>query len=275
MKTLWPLLLCLCLTCSLGPSGRRGLELYLARPGEPGLELPDLLPISHPLLLRQTLAGVDTFRQELAGWLNHPRLRLLDTRLLDFPSGRREREWTRGQANGAQWLLQIRRRGERRQVQLCVRESGTERLSGWTDLMPQEDLVLGMPLADGSSLLLRLPPGAPRAAASSSASDSLLDRATYRELSVQPAMVGGPMQLASLIRYPPAALRDGIQGTVLLTLLVDEQGVVRESEVMRGVRADLDSVALAAGRRARFTPAQDAQGAVAAWVTLPVRFQLQ
>jgi len=280
VKRVFPLilLLALVLACTPPPAAHRTLELYLGGPGEPGLELPEVLPISHPLLLRTTLADSDSFRTELARWLSQPRLRLLDTRLLEIPGGRGERVWTNGRQGPLDWVLETRRRAGRRQVQLRVREDGLgERLSGWTDLLEREDLVLGLPLADGAGLLLRLPPAAMEAGSHKPGPtfpDSLLAGATWRPLETLPALVDGPAQLGRLVRYPPAALRDGIKGTVLVALRVDERGRVRESSVVGRVRADLDSAARVALEQAVFTPGRDRQGPVAVWVTVPVRFQL-
>ncbi len=272
------LLLALMLACTPPPAGHRRLELYLSGPGEPGLELPELLPISHPLLLRSTLADSDSFRLELARWLSQPRLRLLDTRLLETPGGREERSWTNGRLGSLVWDIETRRRQGHRQVQLRVQEDGLgERLSGWTDLLEREDLVLGMPLADGAGLLLRLPPTDTESGSGQPGSalpDSLLASAAWRPVETLPALVDGPAQLGRLIRYPPAARRDGITGTVLVALRVDEMGRVRESSVVGGVRADLDSAARAALEQAVFTPGRDRHGPVAVWVTVPVHFLL-
>jgi TonB family protein len=214
----------------------------------------------------------------LASWLRHPSLRLLDTRLLEIPRGNREREWARGSVGPAEWILEIRCFRDRSQVQLRVVEGEqADRLSGWTDLQPNEDLVLGMPLADGAGLLLRLPPaGAATGAHKSGVSlpESLAGASPTRPFLTPPALVDGPAQLGRLIKYPPGALRDGLQGTVLVALLVDEQGRVQETNVVRGVRADLDSAAEASLKQALFTPAKDKQGPVSTWVTVPVRFKL-
>ena len=46
------------------------------------------------------------------------------------------------------------------------------------------------------------------------------------------------------VRYPDAAVRDGIQGKVLVDFIIDEKGKVRDAKVLRGVDPDLDEEAL-------------------------------
>lgn len=46
------------------------------------------------------------------------------------------------------------------------------------------------------------------------------------------------------IRYPEAAVRDGIQGKVLVDFIIDEKGKVTKAKVLKGVDPDLDDEAL-------------------------------
>jgi protein TonB len=75
--------------------------------------------------------------------------------------------------------------------------------------------------------------------------------------------------------YPAAALRRGAEGEVLVRVQVGSDGRVGRLELARssGDR-DLDRAALAAVRGWRFQPAQTAGAPVAAWVVVPVVFQL-
>lgn len=81
---------------------------------------------------------------------------------------------------------------------------------------------------------------------------------------------------ASPPAYPLAALRAGVQGTVLLDVLVDAQGKPMQVKVQRSSGSrDLDGAArlhvLAAWR---FHPAVRDGHAIAAWVLVPVKFDL-
>ncbi|NGZ06955.1 MAG: energy transducer TonB [Magnetococcales bacterium] len=76
--------------------------------------------------------------------------------------------------------------------------------------------------------------------------------------------------------YPPAARRMGYQGTVLLVVAVLASGAVERVELRQGSGFDsLDRAALEAVAGWRFVPARRGGQAVAATVTVPIRFQLQ
>jgi protein TonB len=76
--------------------------------------------------------------------------------------------------------------------------------------------------------------------------------------------------------YPAAARRRGVEGTVVLKLLVDQDGQVEEVEVVRGVTPDvgLDAAAVRAAQRARFTPATKDGVEVKTFYTLTIPFSL-
>ena len=56
--------------------------------------------------------------------------------------------------------------------------------------------------------------------------------------------------------YPPQALKDGVEGTVLLELLIDSAGVVDSVAVIESLEPTLDAAAAAAAARFQFTPAR-------------------
>jgi len=75
--------------------------------------------------------------------------------------------------------------------------------------------------------------------------------------------------------YPPAARQRFYQGTVLLSVLVNEQGRVEELEVATSSGHPLlDRAALNGVRDWRFEPGRRNGKAIAMWVQVPVRFSL-
>lgn len=77
--------------------------------------------------------------------------------------------------------------------------------------------------------------------------------------------------------YPQGALRQEVEGTVLLRVRVLASGDVGEVRVHRSSgSADLDQAAVAAARRSRFEPARNEAGvSVDTWVGIPYKFVLQ
>ena len=75
--------------------------------------------------------------------------------------------------------------------------------------------------------------------------------------------------------YPPAARRRGLEGTVLIRVLVNPDGIPGETRLVGPSGTDaLDQAALAAVLRWRFTPAREGNLAIAHWVDIPITFRL-
>jgi len=76
--------------------------------------------------------------------------------------------------------------------------------------------------------------------------------------------------------YPPLAQRRGWEGAVLLRVVVDEDGLVREVALeSSSSHSLLDAAALKAVRRWRFQPARRGNRPVADEVRVPIRFKLE
>jgi protein TonB len=76
------------------------------------------------------------------------------------------------------------------------------------------------------------------------------------------------------VPYPDIAREAGIEGTVLVRVLVGEDGFVRRALVAQSVLG-LDEAALAAAHDAVFKPALQQERPVAVWVVIPIEFRLR
>lgn len=75
--------------------------------------------------------------------------------------------------------------------------------------------------------------------------------------------------------YPLAARRLGLQGAVILRVLVSPAGLPAEIKLAHSSQSPLlDDAALRAVRRWRFVPGRRGDTPVAAWVEVPIRFRL-
>ena len=75
--------------------------------------------------------------------------------------------------------------------------------------------------------------------------------------------------------YPPLARDAGIEGTVAIRVLVDEQGKVISADVLQSdVTPAMERAALAAAKKCRFRPAKQRTIPVKAHVMIPFQFQL-
>jgi len=73
--------------------------------------------------------------------------------------------------------------------------------------------------------------------------------------------------------YPPEALKAGVQGTVVLSVLVGRDGLVKDTRVTTSIPA-LDAAAVTAVRQWVFKPARNDGKSVAVWASLPIKFTL-
>ncbi|HOX24680.1 MAG TPA: energy transducer TonB [Candidatus Krumholzibacteria bacterium] len=76
--------------------------------------------------------------------------------------------------------------------------------------------------------------------------------------------------------YPEAARRDGIEGAVLIRLLIDADGAIVTAEVARGVseNVELEAAALAAAKQCVFAAGSVNGRPVRMWAQLPIVFEL-
>jgi protein TonB len=78
------------------------------------------------------------------------------------------------------------------------------------------------------------------------------------------------------VAYPAVARTQKIQGTVITTVLVSEDGHVLDVKVIRGINrpVGLNEAAEQMMRRSTFSPATKDGVRVKTWMTVPVEFKL-
>lgn len=74
--------------------------------------------------------------------------------------------------------------------------------------------------------------------------------------------------------YPEEARKLGIEGQVILRLIVDEKGNVAKATILKGIRPDLDQTAIEAMKRFRFNPGTEGDEPVATEITYTYTFML-
>ena len=82
--------------------------------------------------------------------------------------------------------------------------------------------------------------------------------------------------LSDNVVYPPEAIKDSIQGTVIVQLLIERNGEVNEVKVVRSVHELLDNEAVRVCKSLpKFFPGSHGGRAVAMWLTLPITFKME
>lgn len=132
----------------------------------------------------------------------------------------------------------------------------SQRDPGQVPLEPATPIGDAAPIGDGSA-----PEPEPRAPAPAPAAPPPAPQAAQAISPTQPA-------------YPPAALRAGEEGTVLLRVEVDAQGSATAVEVVQSSRSrELDRAARDAVRNWQFSPAMENGQAIASTVEIPIEFR--
>ena len=95
----------------------------------------------------------------------------------------------------------------------------------------------------------------------------------------QPQFRGGERALMKYLQenvvYPPEAVKNNIQGKVIVQLLIDRTGAVSEVKVVRSVHELLDNEAVRVCESLpKFVPGRQLGKAINVWYTLPVTFTL-
>lgn len=89
-----------------------------------------------------------------------------------------------------------------------------------------------------------------------------------------PEMIGGLASLMQAVEYPIIARKQGIEGNVVVQVIVDEEGNPGDAKVVRSVSPLLDDVALEAVMAQKFKPGRQRGRAVKVSVAIPVKFRL-
>lgn len=89
-----------------------------------------------------------------------------------------------------------------------------------------------------------------------------------------PVIIGGLKKLYDYVEYPRIARKSGLEGTVVVKLVVSPEGVPMQPEVIKSVHQILDDAAVAGIMQLRFEPARQRSRAVSVWISIPVVFEL-
>lgn len=101
----------------------------------------------------------------------------------------------------------------------------------------------------------------------------------YQQVEVMPEYPGGETALMNdligAIIYPEEARKNGIQGKVYVTFVVDEQGKVTNAKIERGIEASLDQESLRVVNGLKtWNPGKEKGKVVKVAYTIPINYAL-
>lgn len=91
---------------------------------------------------------------------------------------------------------------------------------------------------------------------------------------IMPEPIGGIEEMIKNVAYPISAKDAGVEGKVFVKAIIDEQGNVTETQVIKSVNADCDKAAVDTIKKTKFTPALKDKKPVKAEVVIPIMFKL-
>lgn len=94
------------------------------------------------------------------------------------------------------------------------------------------------------------------------------------KVDVMPEPVGGLEQMIKNVVYPQTAKDAGIEGKVFVKVIIDENGNVTETSIIKSVNEDCDKAAMDAIKKTKFTPGIKDNKPVKTEVTIPIMFKL-
>ena len=134
-------------------------------------------------------------------------------------------------------------------------------------LLEDEDLNLDMAL-DLEAVLYDLPPPPPAAV------EEEIEE-IFVVVEQMPTIIGGLQQLYKYVNYPTIAQKAGIEGTVVIQIVVSPEGLPTQPQIIKSAHDMLDQAALAGVVQLRFTPALQRGRAVPVYMSIPVKFDLK
>ncbi len=140
--------------------------------------------------------------------------------------------------------------------------------------VPNDEIIMDEILDLDSELRfddpINLPPPAPPVAAAEEEEEPEIFIVVER----MPELIGGLEAIQSKIVYPEIARLAGIEGRVMVSFVIDEQGNVHNPVVVRGIGGGCDEAAIEAVKRAKFVPGMQRGRPVKVRFTLPITFRL-
>ena len=110
--------------------------------------------------------------------------------------------------------------------------------------------------------------------------NAAMDEQIYEKVDKMPEYPGGINALLSYIgqnlRYPSSAQKQGIQGRVIVSFVINQKGEVVKTDLQKGVNPELNQEAIRiVNSLAKWTPGVKDGKIVSVHFSLPVNFKLQ
>ena len=103
--------------------------------------------------------------------------------------------------------------------------------------------------------------------------EALLEQSGFLIYDEPPTPLGGIRQVLKSLSYPDDAAREGVEGVVIVQLLINKFGRVNDARVVKSIHPQLDAAAVGALTVAPFNPAKKNGNPINARILVPVGFE--
>ena len=143
----------------------------------------------------------------------------------------------------------------------------------------QYRLALILPVAMAVTFILSLGFSGIVSAAEQDSPTSPQDEPVYKVVEEMPKFPGGQDALTNYmvtnVKYPENARKNGVQGTVFVTFVVEKDGKISDARVLKGVDEELDKEALrVVSEMPKWSPGKEKGKPVKVQFNLPIAFKL-
>lgn len=97
----------------------------------------------------------------------------------------------------------------------------------------------------------------------------------YIAVEKNPEIIGGLESLTSKLYYSEIAKRIGVEGKVVVTIIVDKEGNVVDAQIVKPLHSDLDQIAMKAVKELKFYPGIQNGKPVKVQVSIPIQYKLR
>ena len=106
-------------------------------------------------------------------------------------------------------------------------------------------------------------------------SETSAEEIVYIKVDEMPFPVGGLKSIMEKIKYPKKAKEEKIEGRVFIKAVINKDGIVVDSEIIKGIGGGCNEAALQAVKDTRFSPGRKNGVPVNVEVTVPILFKLR
>lgn len=138
------------------------------------------------------------------------------------------------------------------------------------EIIPDVELDLDVSLDIDEIILDLAPPDLPMPAVEEKEEEEI-----FLIVEEMPEIVGGVAQLYGYVNYPDFAKKAGLEGTVVVGVVIESDGSPGEVFIVKSVHRVLDEESMAAVKKLTFEPGRQRGKAVRVKMSIPIRFRLE